>query len=131
MSIASKAAKSAFNAALKIHGEVVTYRRGDQSVDLCVNPGSTSAESVDQVTGLVTEVELQDWLVLAEDLKFGEEKFEPQRGDLIDLSHAGVLDRFVVNHPDANRTPHKRSDPHGVVLRIHSTRLETAPVATE
>lgn len=127
MSLVTDALLSAYASAADVHGEVITYHCGEQSIEFIANPGHSEAEVYDQATGLMTTVELQDWLVRSQDLKLGETAFLPERGHRIDVTANGLTRSFVVNHPDANRPPYRRSDPHGVILRIHTRLVEQTP----
>jgi hypothetical protein len=109
------------------HGEAITYRRGNETVDLIAVPGTSEAEALgdDQ---LVVNVELKDWLVLASELQFGTGQsarpITPQIGDRIELTNNGRIEAYRVSHPNTSAPPFKRRDARGLMLRIHSTLVE-------
>lgn len=123
-SFATRAIISAHNSALAAQGETVTYRRGDQAIEnLRVLCGKSEAEACDKM-GLVTTIEIQDFLILRSSLVLNGQPLTPERGDIVELDSEGVVKQFAVHHPDGNAAVYRGCDVHRTVLRIHTLLVE-------
>lgn len=129
MSLATAQLIAAHEKACGILGETITYRRGNQAIEnLVAIPATSEAEAFNSF-GIATAVELQDWILRGSRLRLNDGQVTPARGDLIEVTREGVTQQFVVQHPDGSRTPFRRCDTWGTILRIHTQALD--PIAPE
>lgn len=125
-SFRTQAIIAAHTAALGVHGETITYRRGEQAIaDVRVLPGKSEAEVIND-RGLATVIELHDWLILSSVLQLDDAPLLPERGDVIELVDGEITLQFAVLHPDGNQAPFRRCDTNGTVLRIHTVSVNEA-----
>lgn len=107
-----------------LNGIAVEYARGSAVLEITVVPGRTLANmSSDQDGGLSIKTRVSDFLILAEDLAFGSEgPSAPLRGDLITTTNG---DSYEVL-PQYGEPEYRKSDPYGVVLRVHVKLIDQA-----
>lgn len=98
----------------------VTYRRGDQQVDLAATVGGTTFE-VDTGYAVPERWESRDFLIAAADLVLGGQVVRPQRGDAI-IDAGQVYEVMAPGKEDVFRP----SDPYGLTWRIHTKRTGAA-----
>jgi len=99
----------------------VTYRRGDQSVDVPATVGRTEFEAVD-ASGSLERVESRDFLILAADLVLGGAAVLPEPGDRIEETQDAVTCVYEVMAP-AREPCWRWSDPYRRTLRIHTKEV--------
>ena len=104
---------------------VVTYARGEQSVEVAATVGKTTFE-VDDGYGVLVRHESRDFLVLAADLVLDAEQVLPNRGDRIRETQGSMVYVYEVLAP--GKEPCWRySDPYRKTLRIHTKQIEVLP----
>lgn len=82
------------NAALKsAGGATITYRRGNDSIDITAVPVRVNHSDYSPDADLSLTSRDRDWIVLAEDLAIAGQLIDPQRGDEIDW-----IDSLDVTH---------------------------------
>lgn len=105
-------------------GTAVTYRRGDDSVELTATVGKTIAR-VDRGYGATIRMELRDYLVEAEDLVLGGAAVEPAAGDRIEETDAdGTIWSYEVSKPDSTEREWRWHGRDRRTYRIHTKLLE-------
>lgn len=103
-----------------VTGVSVTFGRGDLNVALVAVAGSSQfAEQTGE--GYVETAETRDFLILAADLKFGNEPVRPERGDTITEVVDGVEQTYPLYSPTGDRF-YNWSDPYRTILRVHCLR---------
>ena len=108
---------------LKRLSRTVSYRRGEDSVDVRAAIGRTVFEVEDSV-GVLERTESRDFLIPASDLVLGDEQVLPQQGDRIAETQDGKVYVYEVMAP--GREPCWRfSDPYRRTLRIHTKQVDT------
>jgi hypothetical protein len=101
---------------------VVTYVRGERSVELPATIGKTTFE-VDDGYGVSVRHESRDFLILTTDLIIDGQQEEPQRGDRIRETQNQHVFVYEVSAPD--KTPCWRySDAFRKTFRIHTKQIE-------
>jgi hypothetical protein len=101
---------------------VVTYVRGERSVELPATIGKTTFE-VDDGYGVLVRHESRDFLILTADLIFNGQQEEPQRGDQI--RETQNQQRFVYEVSAPDKTPCWRySDAFRKTFRVHTKQIE-------
>jgi hypothetical protein len=101
---------------------VVTYVRGERSVELPATIGKTTFE-VDDGYGVLVRHESRDFLILTADLILDVQQEEPQRGDRIRETQNQHVFVYEVSAPD--KTPCWRySDAFRKTFRIHTKQIE-------
>lgn len=84
MNLLTSAVRSLNTSLKSLGGESVTYRRGNDSIDIIAVPVRTSHDDYATEDDLSLTARERDWIVLAEELVFDGVMVEPQRGDEID-----------------------------------------------
>lgn len=102
--------------------KTVTYRRRQLSVSLSATIGRTTFETADDF-GVVQQTESRDFIVEAADLILDGEQTLPMRGDLIEETVAGETHVYETL-PLPGEQLWRYSDPHRVMLRIHTKLAE-------
>ena len=107
---------------LKHLSRTVSYRRGEDAVDVRAAIGRTVFEVEDSV-GVLERTESRDFLIPATDLVLGGEEVLPQQGDRIAESQDERVYIYEVMAP--GREPCWRfSDAYRRTLRIHTKQVE-------
>jgi hypothetical protein len=101
---------------------VVTYVRGERSVELLATIGKTTFE-VDDGYGVLVRNESRDFLILAADLILGGQQEEPQRGDQIRETQNQHVFVYEVSAPDKTHC-WRYSDAFRKTFRIHTKQIE-------
>jgi hypothetical protein len=101
----------------------VTYRRGEDSIEVAATVGKTVFE-IDDGYGAIERFESRDFLITAADLALNGEPFEPQPGDLIAETASDKTLVYEVLAP--GKEPCWRwSDPHRRTMRIHAKQVDS------
>lgn len=100
----------------------VVYSRGTSATSLTATLGSQLLRVTDRNGNTKVERTDRDFIVRAADLTLDGIQVEPQRGDHFDLTTNGVTERFEVMAPQGE-APWRYSDPHKLMVRIHSKYL--------
>lgn len=103
-------------------GVPVSYRRGEDSVELVAVVGSTRFEA-EQEDGRILESESRDYLVAPGDLVLDGQPVEPRRGDRIVETIGGQPCLFEVAAP-AGEPIWQWIDPARIQMRIHTKQIE-------
>ena len=114
-------------ALMKSHGSslVTVSRHGeDDLVDVSATVGSSPFLIADAY-GFETHIRMRDYLITAADYVFGGVIVEPQDGDQIIEVDGDVTRTFEAMSPDSDEPSWRYSDPHRVMLRIHTKLVET------
>ncbi len=115
-----------------VAGRLVTYSRGEASVELTAAVGSTRYEAGEAADVLV-EHRTRDYLIAAADLDFGSGPVEPARDDEIRDTVcsapevAGVVLVCKVLGPPGE-PPFRYCDPAHAQLRVHTVTVDTEAV---
>jgi len=112
--------------ALATAGETITYRRGDQVVELTAVPASSRYEQLDGAGQVIERTVAQDWLIDPATLILDEETTLPRAGDEIDRSIGGQTATYAATSPAPNVPPWSWSDATHTWLRVHSTEIAAA-----
>jgi hypothetical protein len=102
----------------------VTYRRGDQSVQVQATIGRTifRLDAPSDGFGVTTRYVSRDYLVRATDLVLNGEQTLPQRGDqIVEASGGGTV--HEVMGPGGGEPDWRFSDPQRLTLRIHTKEI--------
>lgn len=118
-SIAANAVLTAHRAALAVAGEAVTYRRGNDAIELTALPARVQAIEDDGSEFSHSSRE-KDWIVAAEDLVIASTPFVPARGDVIRWENAGVVREFQVLPRENDGRYYRHCDPSRVKLRVYT-----------
>ena len=118
MSIVAQAVAGAFASLQAVSGEAVTYCAGSDEVSLVAVPGRSGFQQAND-SG-ITEIQSQDWLILAAELKRNDQPFLPRRGHLI-KDQSG---RYWKALSDGNEPPFRFNDQFRIVLRVHTKLVE-------
>ena len=102
--------------------QLVTYQRGEQSVQLAATLGSTGYETSDDF-GATVQARTTDFIVSADALVLDGQQVNPQPGDRISVT-AGpkVLVFEVLALPGGEH--YRPADPNGRMLRIHAKQIQ-------
>ena len=101
---------------------LVTYVRGDRSVEIAATVGKTTFP-VDNGTAVPLSFETRDYIVSAADLVLGGERVLPERGDRVRDEICGVVHVYEVMAP--GRENHYRlSGPEQNILRIRAKLVD-------
>ena len=113
---------------LKTHASrQVVYQRGPQQVAVQATIGRTLLKLDDDYGGIRMEWTDRDFLIQAADLVLGAETITPERGDLVKETVGPLMTTYEVA-AYGGEPPWRTSDPFGVVLRIHTKRIESVAV---
>ena len=105
-----------------VAGVSITDSRAAETVGLVAVIGSTTyAEQ--SGAGYVETAESRDFMILAADLKFGNQAVRPERGDVVTEVVDGVEQKYPVVAPGGDRF-YSCSDPYRAVMRVHCMRGE-------
>jgi len=100
----------------------VTYRRGDDSLEVAATVGRTVFE-IDDGYGAIERFESRDFLIAAAELALNGQPFEPASGDLIAETVGQQTLVYEVLAP--GKEPCWRySDPYRRTLRVHTKQIE-------
>lgn len=102
---------------------MVTYRRGESTVDVAATIGKTAFE-IDDGQGVIQRIESRDFLVLAADLVLDSVTTLPQRGDVIEEPAGNITLLYEVMAP-GNEPCWRYSDAYRQSLRIHTKQVGT------
>ncbi|GJQ27312.1 MAG: hypothetical protein HBSAPP02_23440 [Phycisphaerae bacterium] len=102
---------------------MVTYQRGNQSVELAATIGRTEFEQADHF-GVIHRTQSRDFLVRAADLVLGGEPALPVAGDRIREGDGEKTFVYEVMAP-GGEPPFRYSDPYRRTLRIHTKHVTT------
>ena len=105
--------------------EIVTYRRGEDEVELSATIGRTIFR-LPEGYGVEVRVETRDFLITAADLILDGSLIEPKAGDEIDRTVGSAIHTFEVMSPGADEAAWVYSDGYRYTLRIHTKRIEVA-----
>jgi predicted nuclease of predicted toxin-antitoxin system len=107
------------NAALKITGgESITYRRGNDTIDITAVPVRTSQTDFSLDAEVALTARERDWIILTEDLAFGGQLALPQPDDAIGwIDSLGNLHTYTVL-PRAGERCYRYTDQTLIQLRI-------------
>lgn len=104
----------------------VTYRRGDAAATVQATLGKTVAEQ-DSGEGLITRMEIRDYLIDTDSLVLDGQHQLPERGDRIEEVDGGQ--RFVFEVlPIGSDRAWRYSDPFRLKLRIHTRLIATEEI---
>lgn len=117
----SSAARLVLDSLASAGGVSVVYEDGENDpITVTATRGSTRTENVvDDVASMFARVE--DFIIKAEDLDFGEGPIEPEKGHRIKFGN----DVYEVN-PIGSEPCYQRSDRDGYYLRIHTKLISEA-----
>ena len=102
--------------------QLVTYQRGEESVQLSATLGSTGYEVSDDF-GATVQARTTDFIVSADALVLDGQQAMPQPGDRISVTTgAKVLVFEVLALPGGEH--YRPADPHGRMLRIHAKQVD-------
>jgi hypothetical protein len=102
--------------------KLVTYQRGEQSVQVLATVGRTMFE-LDDGGGALLKVESRDFLIRTADLVLGGSAALPERGDIIREEQDGRVYVFEVNAP-GQAPPWRYSDPYRRTVRVHTKQID-------
>ena len=103
---------------------LVTYRRGDTSVEVQATLGRRTYD-VDDGAGALVAAQSIDFIVSAAALVLGGNVVLPERGDRITVTQDGGARVFEVTSPGGAMAHWEPSDPWGKTLRIHTKHVAT------
>lgn len=113
---------------LKTHASrEVVYQRGASQVTVSATIGRTLLKLDDDYGGIRMEWTDRDFLIQAADLVLGTETITPQRGDQVKETVGSIVTTYEVA-AYGNEPPWRQSDPFGIVLRIHTKRIDSVAV---
>ena len=101
----------------------VTYRRGDDSIEVLATVGKTVFRLDDGYGGLIREVS-RDYLISSAELIIADEKVLPQKGDQIIEIINGQTVTHEVMAPGGDEPDWKFADPGQLTLRIHTKEIQ-------
>lgn len=101
-------------------GRTVTYRRGEDSVEVTATVGETAFRLSDGYAAEIV-VRMRDYLITAADLVLDDAQVEPQAGDRI-VEGTAV---YEVMGPGNGEPEWRWSGPDGTTLRIHTKHVDT------
>jgi hypothetical protein len=119
MSVLSNAVNN-LSASLKtIGGEALTYRRGNDSLDVVGVPVKTRHDEYgDEVVSFTARE--RDWIFWADDLTLSGERWEPTRGDEIDWFDAQGAKHTYQVLPRSGDRCFRHTDPTMSMLRVYT-----------
>ena len=121
MNAVARAIAAASQAAQRLAGVEVTYKRGALSVELCAVAGKTRYELADE-EGLVAVYYARDYLIRADELVLDGELIQPQLGDTIDETQTdGTHTYKVIDLP--GEPAWRWSDEQRVRARVHTKEI--------
>ena len=106
------------------HGQLVTYGRGESTVEIQALEGRSEVQAVNE-GGVVLNVEARDWLIAAADLVLDDAAVEPLGGDTITVSRPDEKRHVYEVMPVGTEACFRPSDGDGVTLRIHTKEVGT------
>lgn len=101
--------------------DMVTYARGEDSVELLATVGATRVEDNNQ-DGFTVRVIMKDYIITAADLILGEELTLPTIGDTIAETVGDKVYTYEVQELGQERC-YRTCDPDGRTLRVHVKEL--------
>jgi len=102
----------------------VTYRRGEDSVQLSATVGMTVLRLEDDY-GIEQRLTRRDYLIEVADLVLAGQQVEPQAGDRIEEADGETTWVYEVMGPGGGEPDWRYSDPYRRVYRIHTKHVET------
>jgi hypothetical protein len=105
---------------------LVTYSRGEATVDLYITPCQTAAWAASLDDGLTTRVVKTQALLTPADLDLGDGPTEPEPGDRITHTSATTTRTWEVRPPTAGRPAHEWIDPYQTRLRVALVLVEVS-----
>jgi len=112
-----------------VAGVQVTYHRGEDSVTIQQAVRGSSQYEADDGRGLVTEVQVEDFLIPAAGLVLGGLATEPEDGDRIEQVVGAKRLTYEVMAPSSAETAWRYSDTTRTTLRIHTKLIKTEDAA--
>jgi len=99
---------------------LVSYQRGEQSIQLSATPGKPIAVMSQSAVSMafIEDYTARDWLVSSADMMLDGEQIEPQPGDKIVAGNV----TWIVG-AEANEKCWRFSDPYGYSMRIHTKQV--------
>jgi len=107
---------------LKHASQLVTYSRGNSSVNVQATLGKTDYEVADE-SGLTVQAVATDFLIAADQLVLDGIRTLPRPGDRIRLADGEQVKVYEVLDL-AGGGHYRPSDPYGVTLRIHTKLVD-------
>ena len=104
-------------------GRKVTYRRGQQSVEVTATVGQTTFEVIND-SGFAELVHSRDYLIAADTLVISGTAVIPKPGDRIEELLNGQTLVHDVMSPDQGKPCWRYSDPYRRTMRIHTKQTE-------
>ena len=101
---------------------IVTYCRGQDSVDVAATVGQTVFRLTDDYGAEIRHVR-RDYLILTADLVLAGQETLPQRGDQIKETSGSTTYVHEVMGPGGNEPDWRYSDPYRKTLRIHTKEV--------
>lgn len=101
--------------------DTVTYRRGQQSIEVSAVIGGSPETQVD-ANGLITQIRNRDFLVKKVALNFGSGPVAPQAGDRIEMTVGGSTETWQVQPTNGDRG-YRDTDALELEWRIHCKRV--------
>lgn len=101
----------------------VTYRRGEETVEVAATIGTTPFEVAGEY-GIIERIESRDFLMLAADLVLAGTAATPRRGDRITETLGEKVYIYEVLAPGTEPC-WRYSDPYRKTLRVHTKHVET------
>jgi hypothetical protein len=108
-------------AARNLAGELATYRRGGDELEITLVVGS-HPESVVDAGGIGTVIRAMDFLIAMAAIDFGPGPVPPELGDEIDRTVGAVTETYRVTATQ-NERGFRRSDPDAQTWRVHAKRV--------
>lgn len=109
---------------------LVTYQRGQDSVDVPATTGQTVFRFDDPSSygGATIRYVSRDFIVRVEHLTLDGVRVEPHRGDRVLETSNGTLYTHEVMPPGGDEPEWRYSDPQRTTYRIHTKLIEESPV---
>ncbi|MEM8738650.1 MAG: hypothetical protein AAGG38_09260 [Planctomycetota bacterium] len=126
MNPVAQAIAAAHQATHRVAGVTVRYRRGDVYTDLDVAavPSANRFEESDHA-GLKTLLHVRDYLILAANVVFENQKTEPEAGDVIEEVIGDQVYHFEVMSPGGAASAWNYRDTARSQIRLHTKLVAT------
>lgn len=108
-------------AARDLAGELVTYRRASDEIEITAIVGSHPEQTVD-ANGMPVTVRRSDFIIAVAAIDFGAGPVPPMAGDEIERTVNGSPELYRVQ-PTRDDRGYRRGDPDEQVWRIHADRV--------
>lgn len=112
-----------------VNGVSVIYARpstGESLSDLTVIPARSRFEHESDYDRLVTELEIEDFLIEPADLVLGSSTVEPAQGDTITIVRGEQTLTYQLLPPGGAEPAWRWSDPGRTRIRVHTKLIEEA-----